>query len=156
MQLPITPWKLTVKWRYSSIILDLGNKWRWVVSLCPCRFNPGERRTGNHWIRSWVNLSAGADSVEYRNICSSHRESNPGRPARSYRYSDWDIPASKPCTRNRIWFDFIGSQTGNPVSDILSKGNRVRGVRTRGRVCEPDLAFFGRTNSKYIISFVNI
>jgi hypothetical protein len=30
-----TPWRHIGEWRYSSTILDLGTRWRWVVSLTP-------------------------------------------------------------------------------------------------------------------------
>jgi hypothetical protein len=29
------------QWRYSSTILDLGTRWRWVVSFMPRPFTPG-------------------------------------------------------------------------------------------------------------------
>jgi hypothetical protein len=34
--------------------------------LRPCRFNPGERAPGNHWIGGLVNPRAGLDDVEKR------------------------------------------------------------------------------------------
>jgi hypothetical protein len=52
------------EWRYSSIILDLGSRWRRVVSFTPCRFTPGERAPGIHWIGGWVGPRAGLDAVE--------------------------------------------------------------------------------------------
>jgi hypothetical protein len=33
------PWTRMGEWRYSSIILDLGTRWRWSAS-CPSRFTP--------------------------------------------------------------------------------------------------------------------
>jgi hypothetical protein len=33
-----------------------------------CRFNPGERATGTHWIGSWVVPRGGLDDVEKRKI----------------------------------------------------------------------------------------
>jgi hypothetical protein len=41
----------------------------------PCRFIPGERALGTHWIGGWVGLSAGLDAVEERKILHC-RESN--------------------------------------------------------------------------------
>jgi hypothetical protein len=55
----------------------------------PCRFTPGERTPGTHWIGGWVGLGTGLDAVEKRNILQC-RKSNPGLPARSpslYRLS---------------------------------------------------------------------
>jgi hypothetical protein len=49
----------------------------------PCRFNPGERASGTHWIGGWVGPRVRLDAVEKRKILHC-RESNPGRPARSY------------------------------------------------------------------------
>jgi hypothetical protein len=54
------PWKYMGKWRYSSTILDLGTRWRWVVSfisvtLYPRWKNPRyplERRLGGPQIQS--------------------------------------------------------------------------------------------------------
>jgi hypothetical protein len=48
----------------------------------PCRFTPGERAPGIHWIEGWLSPRAGLDAVKRRSIYC--RESNPGRPARSY------------------------------------------------------------------------
>jgi hypothetical protein len=33
LYLSTKPWKYTEKWRHSSTILDLGTRWRWVVSF---------------------------------------------------------------------------------------------------------------------------
>jgi hypothetical protein len=35
-------------------ILDLGTRWRWVVSFTPQPLYPGERFPGTHWIGGWV------------------------------------------------------------------------------------------------------
>jgi hypothetical protein len=55
----------------------------------PCRFTPGERAPGTHWIGGWVGPRAGLDDVEGR------LELRPlGRPARSqslYRLSHNNI-----------------------------------------------------------------
>jgi hypothetical protein len=37
----------------------------WSVSR-PCRFTPGERGPGSHWIGGWVDSRAGLDDVEKR------------------------------------------------------------------------------------------
>jgi hypothetical protein len=33
-------------------------------ALGPCRFTPGERATGSHWIGGWVDPGAGLDDME--------------------------------------------------------------------------------------------
>jgi hypothetical protein len=45
---------------------------------------PGERTPGTHWIGGRVGRKAGVNTVEKREISSTHRESNPGRPYRTY------------------------------------------------------------------------
>jgi hypothetical protein len=55
----------------------------------PCRFTPGERAPGTHWIGGWVGPGAGLDAEDKRKIVHCPK-SNPGRPARSpslYRLS---------------------------------------------------------------------
>jgi hypothetical protein len=46
------------EWGYSSTILDLGTRWRWVVGL-----TPGRTALGTHSIRGWVGPRAGLDAV---------------------------------------------------------------------------------------------
>jgi hypothetical protein len=69
------------EWRYSSTILDLGIRRRWVISFTPP--SPRERAPGTHRIGGWVGPIAGLDAVEKRKIVHC-QESNMGRPARSY------------------------------------------------------------------------
>jgi hypothetical protein len=51
----------------------------------PCRFTPGERAPGTHWIGDWVGPRAGLDDVEKRKFLTLQGlELRPlGRPARS-------------------------------------------------------------------------
>jgi hypothetical protein len=71
------------EWRYSSTILDLGTRWKRVVSFKPRPlYPPGGICTGTHWIGGVVGPRAGLDAVE-RKILPC-RELNPGHPARSY------------------------------------------------------------------------
>jgi hypothetical protein len=51
---------------YSSSVLDLGIRWRRVVSSMLRTFYPEERAPGTHWIRGWVGSRAGLDTVEKR------------------------------------------------------------------------------------------
>jgi hypothetical protein len=56
------------EWMYSITIftsaLDGGE---WSVSLT-CRFNPGKRTPGTHWIGGWVGSRPDVDAVEWRKI----------------------------------------------------------------------------------------
>jgi hypothetical protein len=50
----------------SHIFLTLaltGGEWS---ASHPCRFNPGERAPGTHWIGGWVGHRAGLNNVEKR------------------------------------------------------------------------------------------
>jgi hypothetical protein len=62
------PWRRMGEWRYSSTILDLGTRWRWVVSYTPRPLYPEEILPGTHWIGGWVGPRAGLDVVEKRKI----------------------------------------------------------------------------------------
>jgi hypothetical protein len=43
--------------------LDLGSRWRWVVSFTPRPLSPGA-----HWIGGWVDPRAGLDDLENRRL----------------------------------------------------------------------------------------
>jgi hypothetical protein len=50
----------------------------------PCRFTPGERAPGTHWIRGWVSPGAGVDVAKRsKSLPFSRLESNPDHPSRS-------------------------------------------------------------------------
>jgi hypothetical protein len=67
---------------YLLLILNLGTRWGWVVSVTPRpRFTPGERIPGTHWIGDWVGPRAGLDAEARRKIFCPCRGSNPDRPA---------------------------------------------------------------------------
>jgi len=70
-------------WGIAPRILYLGTRWRWVVSLMPLPFYPGERDPGNHWRGGWVGPTAGLDAVAKTNDTWPCRELSPCRPARS-------------------------------------------------------------------------
>jgi hypothetical protein len=74
-------------------ILDLGSRWRWVVSFTPGRFTPRERAPGTHWIGAWVGPRTVLDAVVKRKILSHRRESNPRTPIvqLEYKLSDKNI-----------------------------------------------------------------
>jgi hypothetical protein len=80
-ELSTTPWRRVGEWTYSAIILDLGIRWRWVVSfthrLLYLRGNssryPLDRRLGGAQSRS--------RHCEVKKNLLLCRDSNPGRPA---------------------------------------------------------------------------
>jgi hypothetical protein len=58
------PWRRVGKWRYSSIIFDLGtNEDEWSASR-PCRFIPGESASGIYCTGGWVGSRAGMDAIQ--------------------------------------------------------------------------------------------
>jgi hypothetical protein len=66
-------------------ILNLGTRWKWVVSFMPRPHYPRRKSPVIHWIGGWVGPRAGLGAVAKREkfhywLC---RESNAGRPARS-------------------------------------------------------------------------
>jgi hypothetical protein len=73
-------------WGSGSIaprILNLGTRWRWVVSLTHRPLYPEERTPGTHWVGGWVGPRTGQDAVVKKIILSPRQELNPGRRARS-------------------------------------------------------------------------
>jgi hypothetical protein len=67
------------------LILNLGTRWVWVVSITSRpRFTPEERTPGTHWIGGWVGLRAGLDAEARIKILCPCRGSNPDHPARSH------------------------------------------------------------------------
>jgi hypothetical protein len=87
--LSTTPWRMG-ELRYSFTILDLGSRWRWVVSFTSRLLytrGPFHRRLDGPQSRS------GRRGV--RKIFYPCQESNPGHPAVARRYTDWAIPTSK-------------------------------------------------------------
>jgi hypothetical protein len=48
------PWRHIGEWNYSSIFLDLGIRWRWVVNFTLLPSTSGEWLRGTYWIGDWV------------------------------------------------------------------------------------------------------
>jgi hypothetical protein len=61
-------------------ILDLGSRWRWVISFTPRPLYPQGKSPGTHWIGGWVAPRAVLGAVVKRKIPSPRRESNPRTP----------------------------------------------------------------------------
>jgi hypothetical protein len=102
------PWRRVGEWRYSSTLLDLLTRRRWVISSTPRPLYPAEKAPNTHWVGNWVGPGAGLDDVEKRNISCICRESNHRRPAHSLslyrlRYPgsrntlEWDLRETKTC-----------------------------------------------------------
>jgi len=63
------------------LILDLGTRWGWMVSVTPLpRFSPGERTPGAHCTGSWVGPTAGLDTEVRGKILYLCQGSNLNRP----------------------------------------------------------------------------
>jgi hypothetical protein len=81
------------------LILDLGTRWGWVVSVTPRpRFTPGERTPGTHCTGGWVGPRAGMDTEARGKILCPCRGSNPDRPVVQpvvRHYTAWANPAPK-------------------------------------------------------------
>jgi hypothetical protein len=70
-------------WDSGSIaprILDLGTRWKWVVSFTPRPLYTQGNSPGTHWIGGWVGPRAVLDAVVKRKIPSPRRESKPRTP----------------------------------------------------------------------------
>jgi hypothetical protein len=79
-------------------ILNLGNRWRRVVSCThlPLYPPPTERAPGTHWIGGWMCPRAVLDAVVKRKIPNPRRKSNPRTPIVqpvAQRYTDLAITA---------------------------------------------------------------
>jgi hypothetical protein len=90
---------MKVYWGSAGIaprILDLGNRWRWVVSFTLRPLYPQERTPGTSWIGGWVGPGAGLYAVVKRKIPSPCRDSKPPPPHSPVRSSvlyRWATPA---------------------------------------------------------------
>jgi hypothetical protein len=76
--------------RYSSTILNLFTRWRWVAIFAPRPIYP---RGKSPWHPLYISLGGPQSRTEKKKVSCSYRESNPGRPARSRRYTYGAISA---------------------------------------------------------------
>jgi hypothetical protein len=85
------------------LILNLGTRWGWVVSVTPRpRCTPGERTSGTHLTGGWVGPRAGLDTEARRKILCLCRGSNPGHPVRNQSLYDSYILYKKEETNSFI------------------------------------------------------
>jgi hypothetical protein len=88
------------------LILGLGSRWEWVVSVTPRpRFTSVERTPGTHCTGGWVGPRAGLDTEVRGKIICPCRGSNPGRPVVQpvvRHYSAWANPA--PPQFRYLWY----------------------------------------------------
>jgi hypothetical protein len=97
------PWRIVWEWRYSSTILDLSTRWRWVVSFTtPAALPRGERAPGIHWIGGYVGPRACLDVIKKRKVIPLPGI-EPGRPAR--RYISW--ATTTPTTKMKYFAFYV-------------------------------------------------
>jgi hypothetical protein len=75
-----TPWRHIGERRFSSTLLDLGTRWRWVVRITPCRFIHGERAPRHPLDGRLSGPQSQSGRYGEQKSCSCG-ESNPGLPA---------------------------------------------------------------------------
>jgi hypothetical protein len=72
-----------MEWRYSSTILDLGTRWRWMVSFTPRLLYPQGKIPWYHLIVALGGLKGLSGHCGVEKNFLPLRESNPGHPALS-------------------------------------------------------------------------
>jgi hypothetical protein len=82
--------KVHAMWKYRSTILDLGSRWRWVVSFTPQPFYRGEKVPGLHWIGGWIGPRARLYAVEEK-ILFPLWNRTPVVQSVACRYTDWAV-----------------------------------------------------------------
>jgi hypothetical protein len=87
------------EWKYSSTILDLGVRWRWVASFTALPCYPWETAPGTHWTGGWMGPRAGVDIMEKRRVSFPYWESDSGSlvvQTSAKLFTDWAVQAA-PC-----------------------------------------------------------
>jgi hypothetical protein len=73
-------WRRVGELRYSSTILNLVTRWRWVIGFMPLPLYSWERDPGAHWIGGWVGHRVGLDTEEKAKISCPFQVSSFGPP----------------------------------------------------------------------------
>jgi hypothetical protein len=96
---------------YLLLILDLGIRRVWVVSVTPRPlFNSGERTPSTHCTGSWVGPRVGLDTKARGKILYICRGSNLDRSVVQFvarHYTDWAIPAPKSLTYHGLFWMYV-------------------------------------------------
>jgi hypothetical protein len=50
-------------WRYGSTIIDLGIRYRWIVSFTPRQFYPKGNSPSAPWTAGWIDLRCGEETT---------------------------------------------------------------------------------------------
>jgi hypothetical protein len=78
-----TPWRHMGEWRYSSTILALGTRWRWVVSFMLLLLYPQGKSSWNPLDRRLDGPQNRSGCCEEKKISCPWQELNPGHPTHS-------------------------------------------------------------------------
>jgi hypothetical protein len=105
-------------------ILNLGTRWRWVVSLTPRPlYTPGERAPGTHWIGDLVSPRAGLDAVTKRKIPSLPPPGIEPRSSSPCRVSIWQCYLGSFGYRNLVYVEIQNGSTNMSVGLRISRFN---------------------------------
>jgi hypothetical protein len=113
------PWRHMGDWRCSSTILNLGARWRWVVTFRPAAIFPGKRVPGTYWVEGWVGLRACLNTVEKRREeVFPYRKLNPSCSTRSLLLYWLSYAGSQVMSRKSIFV--VLYQCHEPLDLILT------------------------------------
>jgi hypothetical protein len=120
-----TPSRRMGEWSYSSTILDLSTRWRWVVSFTPRPLCPREVTTGTHWIGGWVGPKVRLNAVEQRRISCPYREDQ------AIAYRQYRLSYRTPYRRQRLTTECVGSKVNSRChfSRTMRHGESVMNIK---------------------------
>jgi hypothetical protein len=108
-ELSTASWRRMGEGQYSSTILDLGSRWRWVVSFTPWRIYPRGKSTRCPLDRRLGGPQCLYGRLEVENISCPCRESNPDRPVRNPLPNSLSYHGDKLYCTNILW-DIPGNE----------------------------------------------
>jgi hypothetical protein len=82
------------EWMYSSTIIDLGTRWRWVVSFMPRPLYPDEKAPVTHWIGGWITPELVWTLLSGEKYLALARSRTPAAQHVAHHYIDWAIRES--------------------------------------------------------------